>query len=130
MVDNNEKIRFVGINTPEVGQSGSYEATQYISNKKRIYLDIDDKNPKDKYYRTLAAININGDNLNRELLCKKYAEIMYIPPYEFDPYSWKNSCPIVISTPIQTSTPTPTIPTSCDPSYPDFCIPPPPPDLL
>lgn len=34
---------------------------------KRIYLDIDDKNPKDKYDRILAVININGDNLSQEL---------------------------------------------------------------
>jgi len=133
-IDNNENVRFVGINTPEVGEPGYYDATQYVSNRildKRIYLDIDDKNPKDKYDRTLAVININGDNLNQELLCKQYAEIMYIPPSEFDPYSWESSCP-VDTAPTYTSTPTSTqtsMPTSCDPSYPDFCISPPPPDL-
>lgn len=133
-IDNNENVRFVGINTPEVGEPGYYDATQYVSNRilnKRIYMDIDDKNPKDKYNRTLAVININGDNLNQELLCKQYAEIMYIPPSEFDPYSWESSCP-VDTTPTYTNTPTSpqtSTPTSCDPSYPDFCIPPPPPDL-
>lgn len=131
-VDDNEKVRFVGINTPEVGQSGSYDTTQYVSDRilnKMIYLDIDDKNPKDKYDRTLAVININDDNLNQELLCKGYAEIMYIPPSEFDPYSWKSSCPVSTPTLTYTNTPTPTTQTSCDPSYPDFCIPSPPPDL-
>lgn len=125
-INDTEKIRFVGINTPEVGQSGYYEAMQYVNDRimnQQIYLDVDDKNPKDKYDRTLAVIYINGVNLNQELLCKQYAEIMHIPPSEFDPYSWENSCQV-------TPMPTYTSPaTSCDPSYPDFCIPPLPPDL-
>lgn len=131
-IDNREKVRFVGVNTPEVGQPGYNEAKQYVNDKimnQRIYLDVDDKNPKDKYGRTLAVIIINNDNLNQELLCKRYAEVMYIPPSEFDPYSWDNSCELGTPTSTQTSTPTPTIHASCDPSYPDFCIPPPPPDL-
>lgn len=142
-IDYKEKVRFVGINTPEVSESGYQEAKSYLEKRlkgKQIYLDVDDKNEKDKYGRTLAVVLIDGENLNKELLCKGYAEVMYIPPSEFDPYSWKNSCspiettvqtptatptPIYTSTPIQTSTPS----ASCDPSYPDFCIAPPPPDL-
>ncbi|MDJ1420314.1 MAG: thermonuclease family protein [Candidatus Methanoperedens sp.] len=94
-VDYQEKVRFVGINTPEIGQVGALEAKSYVAdriNGKQIYLDVDNKKPKDKYGRTLAVIYINGENLNKELLCKGYAEVMYIPPSEFDPYSWQASC--------------------------------------
>lgn len=95
-IDYKEKVRFVGINTPEIGNPGSLEAKSYVENRimgKQIYLDVDDKNTKDKYGRTLAVIMIDGDNLNKELLCKGYAEVMYIPPSEFDPNSWLSSCP-------------------------------------
>jgi len=46
----------------------------------------------DKYNRILAVVyvNVNGTwiNLNAELLKKGYADIMYIPPSEFNPYEW------------------------------------------
>ena len=38
--------------------------------------------------RTLAVVYVAGTNLNQQLLKKGYAEIMYIPPSEFNPYSW------------------------------------------
>ncbi len=94
-VDYSEKIRFVGVNTPEIGTAGALEAKNYVADRikdKQIYLDVDDKKPKDKYGRTLAVIFIDGENLNKELLCKGYAEVMYIPPSEFNPYDWQASC--------------------------------------
>ncbi len=94
-VDYKEKVRFVGVNTPEIGTAGAQEAKDYITDRikdKQIYLDVDDKKQKDKYGRTLAVIYINGENLNKELLCKGYAEIMYIPPSEFNPSDWQASC--------------------------------------
>ena len=51
-------------------------------------LDVDDEKQKDKYGRTLAVVYVAGMNLNQQLLKKGYAEIMYIPPSEFNPYAW------------------------------------------
>jgi len=85
------RIRFVGVNTPERGEVGYTEAKNFVKQKclgKTVYLDIDDDKHYDKYGRTLAVVYVNGTNLNAELLQKGYAEIMYIPPSEFDPYSW------------------------------------------
>jgi endonuclease YncB( thermonuclease family) len=40
------------------------------------------------YGRTLAVVYVANINLNQELLKRGYAEVMYIPPSEFNPYSW------------------------------------------
>lgn len=80
------RIRLVGVNTPERGEPGYKEAKDYVKRKclgKKIYLDIDDKKRKDKYGRTLAIVYVGDENINRQLLEKNYAEIMYIPPSEF-----------------------------------------------
>lgn len=114
-IDYKEKIRFVGINIPEIGQKGSLEAKQYVSDKimnKQIYLDVDNKNFKDQYGRTLAVVFIEGENLNKELLCEGYAEVMYIPPSEFNPNQWKSSCSEKISIKSDTLTTTPLKPKS------------------
>ncbi|MCK9151603.1 thermonuclease family protein [Methanobacterium alcaliphilum] len=82
------RVRFVGVNTPERGQSGYQEAKDFVKSYclgKTVYLDVDDKKNKDKYGRTLAVVYVNKTNLNALLLKKGYAEIMYIPPSEFQP---------------------------------------------
>lgn len=90
-VDGVGRIRFVGVNTPEKGQPGYQEAKDFVRAMcfgKIVYLDIDDKKQHDKYGRSLAVVYVNDINLNSELLKRGYAEIMYIPPSEFNPYSW------------------------------------------
>ncbi len=85
------RIRLVGVNTPERGQPGYQEAKDFLEQMclgKIVYLDIDDEKPRDKYGRILAVIYIDSLNLNAELLRRGYAKILYIPPSEFDPYSW------------------------------------------
>lgn len=85
------RVRFVGVNTPERGESGYQTAKNFVKNKclgKTVGLDIDDDKNTDKYDRTLAVVFVDGVNLNQELLKKDYAEVMYIPPSEFNPYSW------------------------------------------
>ncbi|WP_321423415.1 thermonuclease family protein [uncultured Methanobacterium sp.] len=85
------RVRFVGVNTPERGEAGYQTAKDYVTNMclgKTVGLDIDNAKNKDKYDRTLAVVYVDGVNLNQELLKKGYAEVMYIPPSEFNPYSW------------------------------------------
>jgi micrococcal nuclease len=85
------RIRLVGVNTPERGQDGYQEAKDFVISQclnKMVYLDVDDAKNYDKYGRVLAVVYVGDMNLNAELLKKGYAEIMYIPPSEFDPYSW------------------------------------------
>jgi micrococcal nuclease len=85
------RVRFVGVNTPERGEAGYQTAKDYVIRMclgKTVGLDIDNAKNKDKYDRTLAVVYVDGMNLNQELLKKGYAEVMYIPPSEFNPYSW------------------------------------------
>ncbi len=86
------RIRLVGVNTPERNESGYQNATDFVKEQclgKEVTVDVDDQKHYDKYNRTLAVVYVNGSNLNQELLQKHYAEVMYIPPSEFDPYSWQ-----------------------------------------
>jgi micrococcal nuclease len=82
------RVRFVGVNTPERGQTGYQTAKDYVTRMclgKTVGLDIDNAKNKDKYDRTLAVVYVDGVNVNQELLKKGYAEVMYIPPSEFPP---------------------------------------------
>ena len=102
------RIGLVGVNTPEMGERG-YEGAKEFVNKncfgEVITLDVDDKRQYDPYYRILAVVYVNDTNLNEKLLREGYAEIMYIPPSESNPYEWN----------IPLSSPTPT-PTPCEPT--------------
>jgi micrococcal nuclease len=98
VIDNKTHIRLVGVNTPELHpkpEPGALEAKQFMEEQcsgKKVGLDVDDAKPKDKYGRTLAIVYIdNGGswvNINAELLHRGLAVVLYIPPSEFDPYSW------------------------------------------
>lgn len=93
-VDGVGRIRFVGVNTPERGQPGYQEAKDFVKILclgKTVRLDIDNAKHYDKYGRVLAAVYSGDINVNAELLKRGYAEIMYIPPSEFNPYSWENN---------------------------------------
>jgi micrococcal nuclease len=101
-LEGDEKVRMVGVNTPELHSNNSderrraYEAKEFVENLcptgTTIGLDVDDLEREDKYGRTLAVVYVNIDgswvNLNMELLRRGYAEVLYIPPSEFNPYKW------------------------------------------
>ena len=85
------KVRLVGVNTPERGVTGS-EASKYLVSKlclnREVSLDIDNSKPTDRYGRTLAVVIVDGKNLNEILLKEGLAEVMYMPPSEFNPHDW------------------------------------------
>ena len=90
-LDNGDKIRLVGVNTPEKGVEGA-DTSKYFVEKlcliREVSIDIDDSKSHDKYGRTLAVVIVDGKNLNEMLLKEGLAEIMYIPPSQFNPNNW------------------------------------------
>lgn len=108
------KVRFVGIDTPEIKyskgsrrrrrrrrkryQPGALYATVYTEKaclRKLVYLDIDDKDPEDAHGRTLALVYLDkeaalkGDqslSLNADLVRKGIANPFYMSPSEFNPF--------------------------------------------
>ena len=68
------------------GESSFNQAKDFVSEKclgKTVYLDIDDKQPKDKYDRTLAIVYTDDTNVNKELLKNNLAKVSYFEPSEF-----------------------------------------------
>jgi micrococcal nuclease len=81
------RVRLVGINTPEIGEEGYEEAKEFVNKTcwgEAIKLDVVDMTQYDTYYRILAVVYLNDTNLNEKLVREGYAEVMYIPPSEFD----------------------------------------------
>lgn len=92
-LDNGEKIRFVGVNTPERGVEGYITSKNFVQKlclNKEVGIDVDDAKHSDRYGRTLGVVIVDGKNVNEMLLKEGLAEIMYMPPSEFYPYNWAN----------------------------------------
>ena len=90
-LDNGEKIRFVGVNTPERGVEGYITSKNFVQKlclNKKVGIDVDDSKHSDRYGRTLGVVIVDGKNVNEMLLKEGLAEIMYMPPSEFYPYDW------------------------------------------
>ncbi len=136
------KIRLSLTNTPEKEEKGFKDAT-YFTKKlcpvgSTITVDQDDKQPYDKYKRVVGKVTCSGKVLNSELLYNGHASILkqYCSKSEFSGEAWaqKYGCEtkrqeLKQQIPKESPTPTPTKENQCDPSYPDVCIPPYPPDL-
>lgn len=92
VIDGNT-IQVYGVGRVQLIQVGSVneepafsQSKNFVSDKclgKTVYLDIDDKQPKDKYDRTLAIVYTNDTDVNKELLKNNLAEISYFTPSEF-----------------------------------------------
>jgi micrococcal nuclease len=96
-LDSGEKVRMIGVNTPETVKSGSpvqpfgEEASQYTKSQlegKKVYLETDAEE-KDSYGRTLAYVyvaepqapdEISQNMFNAMLLRGGYAQLMTIKP--------------------------------------------------
>ena len=50
---------------------------------------MDDKKQYDSYYRILAVVYVNETNLNEKMVREGCAEVIYIPPSEFDSREWE-----------------------------------------
>ncbi|WP_407374567.1 thermonuclease family protein [Methanobrevibacter sp.] len=81
------KVQLTQVNTPKSNEAGYSDAKKFVEDKclgKTVYLDIDDKQPKDKYGRTLAIVYTQTDDINKEILDENLGEISYFEPSEFE----------------------------------------------
>jgi len=137
------KVRLSLTNTPEKNESGFSEATEFTKRLcpvgSIVTIDQDDKQPYDVYNRLLGKVYCNDKLLNAELLLNRHANILtqYCSTSEFAGEAWAKKFGCVMkhqeTTPLLTQespkSTTTTKEDSCDASYPDVCIPSPPPDL-
>lgn len=132
------KIRFSLVDTPETGDAGYQQATSFTAMicpvGSTVTIDQDDLQPYDEYGRMLGKVYCENGIINEQLMQNDLAKIstQYCHQSEFSGESWAQ---VGCSTPTTTVKPTEHVTSvkpqsnSCDPSYPDFCIHSPPPDL-
>ena len=79
------RVQLIQVRAPD-SEPGISQARNFVVDKclgKTVYLDIDDKNPKDRYDRTLAIVYTDDTDINKELIKNKLADISYFSPSEF-----------------------------------------------
>ena len=83
-----EKVRYIGVNTPEVHhpskgeEPGGREAltmNRTLVDRRAVRLETDVQ-PRDRYGRLLAYVWIGDVMVNAELLRRGYAQVMTVPP--------------------------------------------------
>jgi micrococcal nuclease len=81
-IQRNQKIRLIGIDTPESGNCYFDESKNFLSNlilNKQIKLEID-VSETDKYQRLLRYIYLDNILINDYLVSQGYAKIYTVPP--------------------------------------------------
>ena len=88
VADRLEKVRYIGVNTPEVHhprkgeEPGGREAmavNRTLVDGRRVRLETDVR-PRDRYGRLLAYVWVGEVMINAELVRRGYAQVMTIPP--------------------------------------------------
>lgn len=133
------KVRYIGIDTPEVGEPYYTEATTLNAKlvSKHTITMIKDVTETDDYNRLLRYILVDGQFVNFELVNQGLAYSKSYPPdtscQELFDGAQNNAASTQAGLWQPTKAPstkaTATKLSSCDPAYPDVCIPSPPPDL-
>jgi micrococcal nuclease len=134
-----ERVRLIGIDTPERGRCFAGKATgaaRALADDRRVLLRGDGTQAtRDRYGRLLAYVWIESRrDLGFQLLARGVAKV-YVFDRPFERLSaYRRAERIGRGLPASVWTgcrPTPPPPgrSGCDPSYPTVCIPPPPPDL-
>ena len=86
--DHIEKVRYIGVNTPEVHhptkgeEPGGREAAavnRALVEGRRVRLELDVRS-RDRYGRLLAYVWIGDTMVNAELVRRGYAQVMTVPP--------------------------------------------------
>ena len=79
------RVQLIQVDSP-AKEPGFSKAKKFVEDRclgKTVYLDIDDKQPEDKYGRTLAIVYTDSEDINKELLDNGLANISYFTPSEF-----------------------------------------------
>ena len=146
MAEVTERVRYIGMDTPERGDFFFGEATE--ANSRLVagqqVLLVRDVSERDRYSRLLRYVYLeDGTFVNAELVKQGFAVIATFPPdvayqdlfLELEREAraagrglWGQPTNQVLPSPFSL-TPLPTSQAGCDPSYPTLCIPPAPPDL-
>ncbi|HVM17192.1 MAG TPA: thermonuclease family protein [Gaiellaceae bacterium] len=138
-----ERVRLIGIDTPETGTCHAARATaavRRLAQGARVSLRGDPtQDTRDRYGRLLAYVWLpGGRDLGYQLLAGGHARVYVYGGRPFQrvaPYRSAEAAGRKVRPSVWTcaAAPAPAPPPSgggrCDPSYPDVCIPPPPPDL-
>lgn len=88
------KIRLPLVDTPEIGEPGYKEATNFTASLcpkgSTVLVDQDDLQPHDKYGRVLGKVICSGNDLSEELVNNGYAKIskQYCNTSEFADEYW------------------------------------------
>ena len=86
--DRVEKVRYIGVNTPEVHhprrgeEPGGREATEVnrrLVAGRHVRLELDVQS-RDRYGRLLAYVWVGDSMVNAELVSRGYAQVMTVPP--------------------------------------------------
>ncbi|MFH1445187.1 MAG: lamin tail domain-containing protein [Nanoarchaeota archaeon] len=81
-LENEERVRLLGIDTPEKGQILWQEATDRLTeliDGKNVTLETDETD-KDKYERSLRYVWLNNQNIDVLMVREGYAEVLIIEP--------------------------------------------------
>ncbi|MEA5077523.1 MAG: thermonuclease family protein [Anaerolineaceae bacterium] len=149
-------VRYIGVDSPESGSAIASSATNYnaqLVSGKNVTL-VKDVSETDRYDRLLRYVFVGNTFVNYELVTRGFASSGTWEPDTACDSTFANamatartnqlgmwasratelpatSIPATILpvATLPTQTQTPSLDSNCDPSYPDFCIPSPPPDL-
>lgn len=88
LADRLEKVRYIGVNTPELrhprkgeepGADAAHGVNRRLVEGKRVRLELDVQ-ARDRYGRLLAYVWVGATMINAELVRLGYAQVMTIPP--------------------------------------------------
>lgn len=138
-IEGGERVRYIGMDTPEstnqhecFGEEASARNRALVEGRV-VDLETDVSN-RDRYGRLLRYVYLDGVMVNEQLVQEGYATVSTFPPdvkYQ-DRFLAAQRAARDAGIGLWSACVTPSSPSSegnCDPSYPDVCIPPPPPDL-
>jgi micrococcal nuclease len=80
------RVQLAQVKTPNQGEAGFEQSKDFVEKEclgKKVYLDIDNKTPEDKYGRTLAIVYTDSADINKEIINRNLGKISYFPPSEF-----------------------------------------------
>ncbi len=92
-LNTSEKVRFLGINTPEKGETFYVEAKERLEKlvlNKKIYMEKD-KETCDKYGRLLRYVYLEDDMVNLKMIEEGYATVYIIKPNDAYERLFKNA---------------------------------------